>query len=304
MKPRDLAVYLFLAIAWGLSFLVMLQVLFSFGLVGAVSFRSFIAVGMLVILATAMRRRLDFSAGWHHFVIVGLTTVVIQLIGLTFAMSRIGTAMSAILVSSIPLFSMLISRAWGMERISGSGFVGLALGVLGIVLLVGFPVEPVTADFVIGCVAALVACVGAAFGSNYANRHLRCTGAWEVTIGAFLSAGVITLPFLFAVPVPAMPSAVDFGYLLIAGCLMSALTYVCYFDLVASIGPTRAISVEFAVTLVAVFVGAIMLGEQLSPIQIAGGAVILAGCALVLGLFSFQRSKVAEIPLPHQDGLP
>ena len=45
---------------------------------------------------------------------------------------------------------------------------------------------------------------------------------------------------------------------------MSATTYVLYFGLVARIGATRAISVEFVVTLVAVVIGALFLNEELS----------------------------------------
>jgi drug/metabolite transporter (DMT)-like permease len=82
----------------------------------------------------------------------------------------------------------------------------------------------------------------------------------------------------------------DFVYLLISGGVMSAITYLLYFRLVATLGATRAISVEFVVTLVAVLFGALVLDEKLTPLQIAGGLVIMAGCALVLGLFGRRRS--------------
>jgi hypothetical protein len=57
------------------------------------------------------------------------------------------------------------------------------------------------------------------------------------------------------------------------------------FQLVASIGATRAISVEFAVTIVAG--------------KIAGAIVIIADCALVLGLVPFgRRPKLEPAPWP------
>ncbi|RQP20838.1 MAG: EamA family transporter, partial [Brucella intermedia] len=194
----------------------------------------------------------------------------------------IGTAMAAICVASIPLFSMIISQFWGLERITSRGLVGLLLGVTGIVLLVGFPAVAVTPAFIMGCVAVLFSCFSAAFGSNYASRRLSGTGSWETTIGAFVFGGILSLPLIFAVPVPAMPGLADFGYLLISACVMSALTYVLYFKLVGSVGPTKAISVEFVVTVIAVLVGAVFLKEQLSLIQFVGAAVIIGGCALVL----------------------
>jgi drug/metabolite transporter (DMT)-like permease len=110
-------------------------------------------------------------------------------------------------------------------------------------------------------------------------------GSLELTSAAFLFGGLMTLPLLIAVPVPAMPRAVDFLYLAILGCVMSATTYVVYFRLVASIGATRTISVEFAVTVVAVLVGTLLLKEPLSIIQGVGAVTIVAGCLLVLDPF-------------------
>jgi len=166
-------------------------------------------------------------------------------------------------------------------------------------LLVGFPAVPVTFEFALGCVASILAALCAAFGSNYASRHLRDSGNWETTIGAFLFGGLMTFPLIFAVPLERTPVAMDYLYLIIAAVLMSVCTYIAYFRLVASIGPTRAISVEFLVTVIAVFIGATVLGEKLSAMQFIGGITIMVGCALVLNLvpaWMRPRPSVPEIP--------
>ncbi|WP_079228455.1 DMT family transporter [Pseudomonas putida] len=292
MQPRDIAAYLFLAIAWGFSFLVVLKVVHAFGWVGAVSLRAFIAGGTLAILAALLGRALRLRALLKPLTVVGATTVAGQLIGLSYATPRIGTAMSAILIATIPLLSMIIGRLWGLEKITRQGLLGLLLGVAGIVLLIGFPAQPVTDEFIHGCLASVFGCLCAAFGSNYASLHLRGQDPWTVTGGAFLAGGLLTLPLLLVVPVPALPQASDWLYLLISGSVMSATTYVLYFGLVARIGATRAISVEFVVTLVAVLVGALFLGEALSLLQAAGGLVILLGCLLVLGLLPGRKRRL------------
>ncbi len=163
--------------------------------------------------------------------VVGATTVAGQLIGLSYATPRVGTAMAAIFVASIPLFSMVISRLWGLEAISPARVLGLTLGTIGLVMLVGFPAVPVTPEFLLGCAAMLFSTFSAAFGSNFASRHLAGTGPWEVTIGAFLSGGVIALPLIVVVPVPGMPQPIDYLYLVALAVIMSALTYVLYFGL-------------------------------------------------------------------------
>lgn len=289
MRLRDVVVYVFLAIVWGLSFLVLMKAVEAFGWIGAVTLRALLASATLLGVARLIGRRLDFSLGWKPLFVVGATTVAGQLIGLSYAAPLIGTAMSAILVATIPLFSMVIGAVWGLEKITPGRLAGLVLGLIGIALLVGFPAVPVTPAFLAGCLSALFGSFSAAFGSNYASRWLGRAGSWEVTIGAFFFGGLMTLPLLLAVPVPGMPQATDLLYLLILACIMSALTYVLYFGLVASLGATRAISVEFAVTTVAVAIGALALGEPLSLVQVVGALVIVTGCAVVLGLFPVVR---------------
>ena len=290
---RQVFDYLGLALIWGLSFVLVLKVVGAFGWVGAVTFRAFTASAILLVLAAATRRRLAFRGHRLAIGVVGATTVAAQLIGLSFATPRIGTAMAAIFVGAIPLFSMVIGHAWGIERITRTGRLGLVLGFGGIVLLVGFPAVPITPEFVLGCAASLFGSISAAFGSNWAHRHLGAVGSWEQTIGAFFFGGLLTLPLLLVIPVPTVPLPIDFLYLVLLAAMCSALAYVLYFRLVAEVGATLAISVEFVVTVVAVGVGALLLQERLSLVQLLGGAVILAGCALVLGLIPGRRVSVS-----------
>lgn len=299
MAARDLASYIFLALAWGLSFLVLVHVVEAFGWVGAVTLRALLAACVLLVIAFASRRKLDFGRRWKPYTVVGATTVAGQLVCLSYATPRIGTAMAAILVAAIPLFSMVIARLWGMEQLTLQRIAGLSLGAAGLVLLVGFPAVPLTPSYLFDSLIALGGSFFAAFGSNYMNRHLREAAPLEVTVAAFLTGGLMTLPLLLFVPVPRMPGALDLLNLLILGGIMSAMTYVLYFRLVTRIGATSAISVEFVVTVVAVLVGALILDEPLGLVQVLGGLVIIAGCALVLGIVPWRARKVAPVaPAP------
>lgn len=290
MHRRQVAAYLALAVIWGTSFVLVLKVVEAFGWVGAVAFRALTAAAVLTAIAATTRRRLVFGRT-APLVAVGATTVAGQLVGLSVATPLIGTAMTAIFVGTIPLFSMVIGQLWRLEAMTAHSRLGLVLGFVGIVLLVGFPAVPVTRGFVVGCLAALGGAASAAWGSNYARRHLGAVGSWEQTIGAFVAGGLLTLPLLLVVPVPRPPALLDVGYLTLLAGMCSALAYVLYFRLVAEVGATTAISVEFLVTVVAVLVGALLLGERLSGVQLVGGLVIVAGCALVLGLLPRGRGS-------------
>ena len=217
MKARHLLAYVFLACAWGMSFFVMVKIVHAFGWVGAVTFRAFIAAGALFLAARLFGIALRFSAHWAHFLVVGASTVALQLIGFSYATPQIGTAMAAIIAATIPLFSMVIAQAWGLERTSKAGFAGLAMGFAGLVLLVGFPTEPMSLPFLFNCVILLGATLAAAFGSNYANRFLKGVGSSEVTMAAFFWGGVLALPLLLLVPVPTVPAISDYLFLVLAG---------------------------------------------------------------------------------------
>lgn len=292
MHTRQVVDYLTMAVVWGVSFLLVLRVVQAFGWVGGVSFRALTAAGLLVLAARVTRRTLRFGS-WRPLAVVGATTVAGQLVGLNLAVPRIGTAMAAIFVATIPLFSMAIGHVWGIEHITRSGRVGVLLGFVGVVMLVGFPAVPVTGAFVLGCVASTLAAVSAAVGSNYARRHLQDIGSWEQTIGAFLVGGLLVAPLLLLVPVPATPRATDVVALVVLAGVCSALAYVLYFRLVAEAGATVAVSVEFLVTAIAVAIGALFLGERLSVLQVLGGAVIILGCSLVLGLLPWPARRGA-----------
>ena len=136
MKQRHLVTYAVLALVWGLSFMVLVRVVAAFGWAGTVSFRALTAGGALLLVALLMRRRLDFGCGWKPLAISGFLTVVMQLAGIAFAAPRIGTAMTAIIVSAIPLFSMVVGRIAGLERLNERSIIGLVMGFAGIVLLV------------------------------------------------------------------------------------------------------------------------------------------------------------------------
>ena len=292
MTPRQIAIYLHLAVTWGFSFMILLHVVDAFGWAGAVTLRSLLAGALLLAAARLSSRRLRYDGSFKDFAIVGATTVAGQLVFMSIGIPRIGTAMSSIFVAAIPLFSMVISQLWGLEKISGRGLFGIGLGVVGILMLVGFPVQPLTAEFLLGCFYSLLAAFFAAYGSNHVSRHLKETGAWEVTILTSIIGGLITLPIMAIVPVPRPTTLEDIGWLIALAAIVSALNYTLYFKLVAEIGATRTISVEFLVTVVAVIVGTMLLGEKLSFVQIGGAVTIIAGCVLVLGLFQPKEPDI------------
>jgi drug/metabolite transporter (DMT)-like permease len=286
MKAEISTKFAILSLLWGASFLLLLRVVDAFDWAAAISVRSFIASGSVVLLALVIRKKLDFSIGVKHFAILGFTSVSMQLIGLSLAVPRIGTALTAILVGAIPLFSSVIGRLMNIEQIDRKGFCGLILGFTGIVFLVGFPSGQFSDQFFLGFSVCVIGCISAAFGSNYSKLKMSAAGNWEQVIGAFFFGGLFTAPILFFVPIKSGVLAMDWLYMVLLAVFCSAFCYVIYFSLVAKIGATRSISVEFLVTVVAVLIGAFYLNEAISLIQLFGALLVIIGSVLILDLLS------------------
>ena len=291
MKTEISTKFAILSLLWGVSFLLLLRVVDAFDWAAAISVRSFIASGSVVLLALMIGKKLDFSIGVKHFAILGFTSVSMQLIGLSLAVPRIGTALTAILVGAIPLFSSVIGRLMKIEQIDRKGFYGLILGFIGIVFLVGFPSGQFSDQFFLGFSVCVIGCISAAFGSNYSKLKMSAAGNWEQVIGAFFFGGLFTAPILFFVPIKSGVLAMDWLYMVLLAVFCSAFCYVIYFSLVAKIGATRSISVEFLVTVVAVLVGAFYLNEAISLIQLFGALLVIVGSVLILDLLSPAKSS-------------
>lgn len=91
------------------------------------------------------------------------------------------------------------------------------------------------------------------------------------------------MPLVVAVPPSQAPSITQVWAMLALALLSTGLAYLIYFRLIAEIGATRTLTVEFLVPVFASLWGEIFLGERLAAGVIAGGALILLGCAIVSG---------------------
>ncbi|WP_348645394.1 EamA family transporter [Mesorhizobium sp. RMAD-H1] len=96
--------------------------------------------------------------------------------------------------------------------------------------------------------------------------------AWQLTTG-----GILLLPVALwlepALPVLTPTNAAGFVYLV----LFTAITYILWFRGVGRLEPAAVSSLGFLSPLTAVLLGWVILGQALSPMQVLGVAVVIAG---------------------------
>jgi drug/metabolite transporter (DMT)-like permease len=90
-----------------------------------------------------------------------------------------------------------------------------------------------------------------------------------------------------------MPSPTAWLALLAVGVLCTGVAYILYFRLIAHIGATSASAVTFLMPVFAAAFGWLLLDERLSTSMVVGGAVILVGTALAMGLWPRQPAVTA-----------
>jgi drug/metabolite transporter (DMT)-like permease len=108
-----------------------------------------------------------------------------------------------------------------------------------------------------------------------------------------------------------MPSGAAWGNAILLGVLSTALAYLMYFRLLASLGPTGAVTVTFLVPAFAMLWGWIFRSEQVTGRMLAGAIVILAGTGLTTGLIDlrwlgqmFSRRAAVRAQLSNEPAKP
>ncbi len=288
MRPRDLLDLLILAALWGGSYLFMRISGPEFGPVALVQVRvSLAAVVLLVLLAfrggvATLRQRTG------HLVAVGVLNSALPFCLLTFGTLFVTGGFAAIVNATTPMWTAIVGWLWLRDRIRPMQAIGLLLGFAGVAVLLWGRVDlrPGGSHWQVTVAVAALLLAAAAYGiaAVYVKRHLTGVPSLSVAAGSQIGASLALLPFaLFAWPAQ-QPSTGAWAGVVALAVACTALAYVLYFRLLARIGAVRSAAVTFLVPVFANAWGAAFLGETITLQMLVGGAVILTGTALALGL--------------------
>lgn len=214
---------------------------------------------------------------WRWSAVVGLLLLGGGTGLVTLAERQASSSVAAMLIAVSPLFASLFGRLWG-ERTSGREWLGIGVGLCGIVLLnLGeLRATPLAAALL------LLAPLCWTFGSQWSRRVPLPPGLMG-SAAEMLTGGLI-LMLLSALahehwrqPTPASLWALL--YLIFAG---SLLAYTAYMYLVAHTRPALATSYAYVNPLVAVLLGLGLGGERLGPLGWLALGVISLGVLLVV----------------------
>ncbi len=268
-----------LAALWGGSFLFMRVAAPVLGPVWLIELRVLIA-GLALLPLICYRRQL--GAIWRHrglLLAVGCLSAALPFTLLAFASLELTAGMTSILNATVPIFAALIGFLVYAETLRRQQIVGIAVGFLGVVVLVGLP-QGGDAPPLLSIAAGLAAAVSYVFAANLAKRRLSHLPAIVFVTGSQLGAAIALAPLLpFALPSqPAGPWVV--ASVLALALLSTSLAFLIYFHLLREFGATRTLTVTYLIPVFAIAWGTLLLDEPLTLRVLVGGGLILAGVAL------------------------
>ncbi len=294
MSRSDSVDFLLLAAIWGASFLFMRVAAPEFGPFALIGLRSGLAALCLWPLLLARGRGTGWGpvrAHWRELTVVGIVNALIPFTLFAYAALSLTAGFTALINASTPLWTALVGVLWLKSGLSRAQWFGLSLGVLGMVILTWGKVDFKPGGSGLAIVAGLVATLAYGISTHYSKRKLTAVSPLGVAAGSQMAGALMLLPFLLLYWPATAPSAKAWIAAILLAVLATAFALILYFRLIARIGGQKASTVTFLIPVFAIGWGAALLDEAVTAPMLAGGAVVLLGTALTLGILRLPAAN-------------
>ena len=247
-------------------------------------------------------------ANWLAAAVVGGLLLLGGNGGVVWAEQRVPSGLTAVLIATVPLWIAVLQWLRGGPRPSARTAVGLAMGLVGIGLLVG-PGELAGGKGVdlVGATVLLLAALSWAVGSLYSRRGRLPSAPLLATAMEMLAGGLLLLLTGLVTGQAAdlhwsrisVQSVLALSYLIVFGSLVA---FTAYTWLLRVTLPAHAATYAYVNPVVAVVLGWALGGEPLTARTLLAAAVIV-GAVVIITASQPPPSQAAaagseEMPLP------
>jgi drug/metabolite transporter (DMT)-like permease len=237
----------------------------------------FVAAALILFALLAMRRiPLPTRAQLKGTLLYGFLGFAVSYAFAYLAMLSLSSGVAAVVLGSVPLMTLFLTVAHGVERFRLRGLIGATIAIVGIIAIIGIPSN---AHVPIG---ALLLIIGAAFCAaessvvlkKYPTGHPMATNAVAMGFG-----GTLLLAISFtaheAWSLPATPATwASLLYLVVPG----SIGLFALFLFTLKRWPASRVSYLFVLNpIVASVSGAALAGESVTVAIVVGGLIVLSG---------------------------
>ena len=304
-SPLLWLVFIGVAFAWGSSyFFIKVGVENGLEPFTLVAWRLAISIVGLGLILALTRSRLPRRPGvLGRLAVVGVINVAVPFALITWAEQAIGSALASILQGLTPLFALVFAAiVLHDEPITINKLGGLVVGFAGAAIILGRHLAPApgadpTAEL-LGELALVLSCVSNAASGVFLRRTIgtrplvddpatgpRALRPAEIalpqnTVG-FVITAALALLLESGSGFPAPASAEAWVSVIWLGLVGSAIAYLLFFRLLNAWGVYRTSLITYAMPVVGIFLGVLVLEETIDLQTLAGTAMVIGGIALV-----------------------
>lgn len=255
---------------WGSSYLTITELLPK-GFPLTVAMLRALPAGLVLLLLV---RRLPDRLWLGRVVVLGALNISIFGAMLFIAANRLPGGVAATLVATQPLLVLVLARLVLDTSISPARLMAAIGGIAGVALLVlghGAAMDP------IGMAAAVTGALSMAAGTVLTYKWKPEVSPLTITAWQLTAGGVLLLPVaLWCEPnFPALTPKIFWGVLWLS-LVGSAITYPFWFRGIARLDPPTVTVLTFLSPVSATFLGWLVLGQRLTPVQEAGMLIVFA----------------------------
>ena len=296
--PAAWRVWTFLSViyvVWGSTYLAIRVMVETVPPLLGAGFR-FLLAGFLMLAFLAVRNGWSFVRPTRRE-LVGSLVMGLLLPGanavVTIAEVDVPSGLAALLVAAIPLVVIVLRRFVVGEAVARRSIVGVAVGFVGVAILL-LPGERPEGASLIGMLAIIGAAVMWGSGSVASPRleqprdQFAATG-WNMLLGGFVIS-------LFGVAIGEVPdfhpeqfstnSVLAFAYLVVIGSLVA---FSAYTWLLRNVPVSKVSTYAYVNPVIAIILGAVILGEEITSTVVIGAAIIVASVWTVVRTESRHR---------------
>jgi drug/metabolite transporter (DMT)-like permease len=279
------ALYALICLIWGSTWVAI-----KVGLVGVPPFLGaglrFLVATLLIAVVLAIRRKPVHLTRDDKVCVLSLGLLVFWLdyAAVYWAETRISSGLTAILFSTMPLMTSLLSAYWmRSETLTGRKIVGILVGVVGTALLF-WPREQLGLQQALGMLATLGASLAAAINLVTMKKYGRhadpfVLNVFGMGIGAACLLAMSAALESWSAVVWSRSNVLALLYLAVFG---SVIAFWAYYSLIKKMDATIVSLSTLIIPIVALALARAFLDEAVAPMAVAGIATILVGVAVAI----------------------
>src|SRR5256714_11708346 len=195
MNRSHLAMLAALSLIWGASFMFIKVAVRDLSpatlILGRIGLAALTLAIIVPLMVGARETAAELRANALWIAVVGLVNVALPFWLLSWGETRIDSGLASIIQAAVPIFNAVVSFAFFHEvRVTGVRLAGVAIGFVGVALLVGAQPH----GKVLGALAVVGMALCYAVGQLFAGRHLSAVPPPVVALGTTSVAALAALP--------------------------------------------------------------------------------------------------------------